>query len=181
MTKNVNITYMLPSDGSIPQVPDASTTVNSALNLANKELPSFTIYGMPIYPTYWQAVTIVLLIFLLIFTLARMRYLYVHWHLSKTSLAMMFWGFVLTLILEGFLWLGGRTVLTTVLGWKNPPKPIAATLETGREELREVLGETAEIDSAEAKTPVTYQSVVFDYKELSDEDKELVSKFICQP
>lgn len=172
---------MLPTDGSIPQVPDAGSAANSALNYANTPLPAFTVYGIEVYPTYWEAATIVLLIFLLIFTLARMRYLYVHWHLSKTSLAMMFWGFVLTLILEGFLWLSGRTVLTTVLGWKNPPKPIATTLGTGRERLREVLGETAEIDSAKANTQPTYQSVVYDYKELSNEDKELVQKFVCKP
>jgi len=171
---------MLPSN-SVPQVPDASSVVNSATDFANKPLPSFTVYGVPVYPTYWEAATIVLLIFLLVFTLARMRYLYVHWHLSKTSLAMMFWGFVLTMILEGFLWLSGRTVLTTVLGWKNPPKPVAATLSTGREHLREVLGETEETDEAKAKSPPTYQSVVFDYKELSEEDKSTVKKFICSP
>lgn len=172
---------MLPTDGSIPQIPTTSGAVGSAVGFANKTLPSFTIKGIEIVPTYWEAATIILLIFLLIFTLARMRYIYVHWHLSKTSLAMMFWGFVLTVILEGFLWLSGRTVLTTVLGWKNPPKPVAATLETGRDHLREVLGETAEIDSAKAKAPATYQSVVFDYKELSDEDKQTVQKFVCRP
>jgi hypothetical protein len=172
---------MLPTDGSVPQVPDTSGVAGSALGVANKTLPSFTVRGLEIAPTYWQAATILLLIFLLIFTLARMRYIYVHWHLSKTSLAMMFWGFVLTLILEGFLWLGGRTVLTSVLGWKNPPKPIATTLDTGREHLREVLGETAEIDSAKAKEPPTYQSVVFDYQELEDEDKSTVQKFVCEP
>ncbi len=169
---------MLPQT---PKVPDTAGVANSAINYANTPLPTFSVYGVEVYPTYWEAATIVLLIFLLIFTLARMRYLYVHWHLSKTSLAMMFWGFVLTVIIEGFLWLSGRTVLTTMLGWKNPPKPVAATLSTGREHLREVLGETAEIDSAKAKEPVTYQSVVFEYKELSDEDKETVQKFVCKP
>lgn len=172
---------MFPSNGEIPQVPSASGVGAGAMEVANRTLPSFSIRGIEIVPTYWEAATIILLIFLLIFTLARMRYIYVHWHLSKTSLAMMFWGFVLTVILEGFLWLSGRTVLTTMLGWKNPPKPIAATLETGRDHLREVLGETAEIDSAKAKEPVTYQSVVFDYKELSDEDKSTVQKFVCTP
>jgi hypothetical protein len=172
---------MLPSDGSVPQMPDTSNVAGNAIQFANTELPSFTVWGLDVYPTYWQAATILLLIFLLIFTLARMRYLYVHWHLSKTSLAMMFWGFVLTIILEGFLWLGGRTVLTTVLGWKNPPKPVATTLETGREHLREVLGETAEIDSAKAEAPPTYQSVVFDYKELNEDDKQFVQKFVCTP
>jgi hypothetical protein len=172
---------MLPTDGTLPQVPSASGALGGASAFANKTLPSFTIKGIEIVPTYWEAFTIIILIFLLIFTLARMRYLYVHWHLSKTSLAMMFWGFVLTVILEGFLWLSGRTVLTTVLGWKNPPKPVAATLETGRDHLREVLGETAEIDSAKAEAPATYQSVVFDYKELNESDKETVQKFVCKP
>ncbi len=172
---------MFPSNGEIPQAPDASNVAGGAMNFANRTLPSFSVRGMEIVPTYWEAATILLLIFLIIFTLARMRYIYVHWHLSKTSLAMLFWGFVLTLILEGFLWLSGRTVLTTVLGWKNPPKPIATTLETGRDHLRQVLGETAEIDSAKAKAPPTYQSIVFDYKELSEEDKVTVQKFVCKP
>lgn len=172
---------MLPSNGQIPQVPDASNVAYSAMNAANTPLPSFTLWGLEIYPTYWQAVTIVILLFLLVFTLARMRYLYVHWHLSKTSLAMLFWGFLLTVILEAFLWLSGRTVLTTVLGWKNPPKPIAATLDTGREKLVKVLGDEVEVDNAKAEEPPSYQSVVFDYKELSDQDKVTVQKFVCEP
>lgn len=172
---------MLPSDGQLPQIPDSGGIANSAINFATKPLPMFTLWGMEIYPTYWQAITIVFLIFLLLLVIARMRYLYVHWNLGKSSWAMLFWGVALTIIVEAFLWIGGKTLLTTILGWNNAPKPIAATLDTGRERLVEVLGDEVEVKNVTAESPPTYQSVVFDYKELPDSDKKTVQKFVCEP
>ena len=93
---------------------------------------NFKLGNLDIAPTYWQAIAIVFLLFLLVFTLARVRYLYIHWSLGKNSIAFLFWGFILALILEGFLIIGGKTVLTEVLGWQDVPKPINTALDLGR-------------------------------------------------
>lgn len=51
----------------------------------------------------------------------------------------LFLGFFLALVLEGFLLVGGKTVLTETLGWKNAPKPISIVLDTGRNKLKSLI------------------------------------------
>jgi hypothetical protein len=116
----------------------------------------------------------------MLFTLARMRYLYVHWNLSRTSISFLFYGFLFALILEGFMIIGGRTLFTEILGWKSAPKPISTLLDASREKLVDVLGVTEEIPSSYAQEPPTYQSVVGDYESLSLDEKETVKTFICE-
>jgi len=43
------------------------------------------------------------------------------------------------LILEGFLLVGGKTVLLDLLGWKNAPKPISIILDSGRNNLKSLV------------------------------------------
>jgi len=43
-----------------------------------------------------------------------------------------YFGFLLALILEGFLLIGGKTILTSVLGLENPPAPISIALDAGK-------------------------------------------------
>lgn len=147
----------------------------------NKSLGVYNVHGIEVEPTLWEAGAIILLLFLLIFTLARLRYLYVHWNLGKSSISMLFWGFLLALILEGFLMLSGRTMLSEVLGWKNAPKPISTILDMSRQRMVDVLGVNEEIPSSMASENPTYQSVVGDYENLEDKDKENVRSFICEP
>ena len=122
-----------------------------------------------IEPTIWQAVTIVFLIFLLLLTLARVRYLYVNWSLGQSAIAMLFWGFLLAIIFEGFLLISGRTLLTEVLGWQNAPKPVSTLLEVGRGRLVNVLGKST-----------TWQAVVEDYRSLNIEDANEAVNIICK-
>ena len=122
-----------------------------------------------IEPTIWQAVTIVFLIFLLLLTLARVRYLYVNWSLGQSAIAMLFWGFLLAIIFEGFLLISGRTLLTEVLGWQNAPKPVSTLLEVGRGRLINVLGKST-----------TWQAVVEDYRSLNIEDANEAVNIICK-
>jgi hypothetical protein len=152
---------------------DAKSIINKTFDLE--------IGNLDVSPTYWQAATIVFLLFLLVWTFARIRYLYVHWSLGKSSIAMLFWGFLLALILEGFLILGGRTMFTEVLGWESAPKPISTALDMGRNKLVDVLGITDEIPESTASEKPTYQRVVGDYQGLTFEDKKNVKNFICQP
>ena len=88
---------------------------------------------------YIQAGIIVGLVFLLSLTLAQIRHHAVNWSL-KGRLIGLFFGFLLTLILEGFLLVNGHTALTEFLGWQDAPKPISTALDIGKEKLTKVLG-----------------------------------------
>jgi len=151
------------------------------LKLINKSFGTYNIRGIYIEPTYWEAVAIVLLLFMLVFTIARVRFLYVHWNLGKPAFSMFFWGFFLALILEGFLIIGGKTFVTEILGWKNAPKPISTALDLGRAKLVDVLGVKDEISQSVAKEKASYQSVISDYYNLSDEEKKTTRSLICKP
>lgn len=155
--------------------------MQNVLKFLNKSFGTYNVKGIYIEPTYWMAIVIVILIFMMLMTIARVRYLYVHWNLSRTSLAFLFYGFLFALILEGFLIIGGRTLFTEIIGWKNAPKPIGTFLETGREKLVDVLGITEEVPSSYAQEAPSYQSVIGDFEYLSFEDKESVKSFICEP
>ena len=154
--------------------------MQNVLKLLNKSFGTYNIKGIDVEPTYWMAIAIVFLIFLLLLTVARVRYLYVHWNLSRTSLAFLFYGFLFALILEGFLVIGGRTLFTEILGWENAPKPISTFLDTGRQKLVNVLGITEEVPASFAQETPTYQSVMSNYESLSIEDQESIRDFICK-
>ena len=147
----------------------------------NKSLGVYNIHGVSIEPNYWQAGVIILLLFLLVFTLARVRFLYIHWSLGKGSLSFLFYGFLLALIVEGFLVLNGRTLLTQVLGWQNAPKPIGTALDVGRQKLVDVLGSQSEIPDSNAQMLNSYEKVLSDYKSLQSGEKDKVKTDICTP
>lgn len=130
-------------------------------------------------PTYLQAAEIVALIFLLILTLARLRRMYVHWSFKGFVPSIMF-GFILALIVEGFLLIGGRTLLTEIIGWDNAPKPLAHALDSGREKLVNVLGAQAgEVPSSYASQSVSADQVLAEYNALSDAEKEKLNLQVC--
>ena len=88
-----------------------------------------------ISPSYFYAAAIVFLLFLLVLTLAQVRRHFLNWSL-KGGIFGIALGFFLALILEGFLIIGGKTVVTEILGWKNAPKPIAEILDDSRTKLQ---------------------------------------------
>ena len=155
--------------------------MDKILQYINTSFGVYNIKGIYVEPTYWQAGAIVFLIFLLILTFARLRWLYIHWSFGKSSFSMIFWGFMLALVLEGFLILSGRTILTEIIGWDNAPKPLSTALDMGREKLVDVLGEQSEIPVSSADEKPNYQSVLGNYENLGNEDKDLVKSFICKP
>ena len=130
--------------------------------------------------SYLHAAAIIFLLFLLVLTLARLRRVYVNWSLKGAS-AMMFLGFMLALILEGFLILGGRTMLTEILGWQNAPKPIQNALEAGRTRLIAVLGVTDEIPSSSAEEGPNLYEVITDYQSLPPDEALKFKTMICNP
>ena len=61
---------------------------------------------------------------------------------AGAGVALVVIGFVLALIMEGFLLISGRTALTALLGWKNAPEPIQNALDAGHTKLVDVLSAT---------------------------------------
>lgn len=151
--------------GNLLKIPSA----NFNLNLGKLSLP------IP----YWQAIAIVFLIFVLIFSIAKFRRHAVDFSL-KGAVFGVFFGFLLALILEGFLIIGGRTALTSVVGWKNPPKPIADVLNAGRTKLVQVLGITDEIPSSYASENVTSKEAIEVLRKLNPADTKTVQSIFCK-
>lgn len=141
---------------------------------------NFDVGNINFAPTYVHAGAIVFLIFILILSLARLRRMYVGWSL-KGSGTMLFTGFMLAFILEGFLILGGRTLLTEVLGWKNAPKPLQVAIDSGREKLVNVLGVTEEIPTSRALEPTSAEGVIKSFQSLSPEEVARTRAIICEP
>jgi hypothetical protein len=135
-------------------------------------------FSIPI--PYWQAGAIVFLLFLLILTMANFRKHYVDWSL-KGGIVGIFFGFLLALILEGFLLIGGKTALTEVLGWKNPPAPLAQVLDAGRSQLIQVLGIKTQIPASYAKENVTIQNAMEVVQNLNPADLSKVKNILCAP
>lgn len=173
--------------GSIPPrikirgIFETAMNINPIMRLLNKSFGTYEVRGWYIEPTYWQAAAIVFLIFLMLLTIARMRYLYVHWHMGRQNISMLFWGFLLALLFEGLLVISGRTMFSEVLGWKKAPKPISTVLDITRNKLIGVLGINDEIPASSASEKPTYQSVIGNYENLTDSEKDEVKKFVCEP
>jgi hypothetical protein len=127
-------------------------------------------FSMPV--PYWQAATIVFLIFLLILTMANFRKHYIDWSL-KGGIFGVFFGFILALILEGFLLVGGKTALIEVLGWKNPPKPLAQVLDAGKSQLIKVLGVQTQ--------NITVQNTMETLQSLAPGDLKQIKNTLCAP
>lgn len=126
-----------------------------------------------------KAGAILVLIFILVLSLAQLRHHFIDWSL-KGALFGLFFGFLLALILEGFLIIGGKTALTGVLGWKNAPQPVTAALDLGREKLIQVLGIKDEIPVSIAKTALTAKDVINFFQSLNPTEVAEVKKIICQ-
>jgi hypothetical protein len=154
-----------------------SAGVDTTTNFVNKTF-LFNIGKMEIAPTYWQAGLIVLLLFILVLTLARLRRMYVGWSLNSFLPAVGL-GFLLALVFEGFMIISGNTLLIKIFGWENAPKPISTALDEGRNELIKVLGDSEEIPETERQ--YNYQEVISSYETLDISEKEKVNKYICTP
>ena len=139
------------------------------LNLGKMSLPF----------SYAQAALIVFLIFILILMMAQFRRHYVNWSL-KGAVFGIFFGFLLALILEGFLIIGGRTAITGILGWKNAPAPISIALDAGRNKLIQVLGIKDQIPSSFAKENANVAGAVDLLQSLNPADMKKVKTIFCQ-
>lgn len=144
-------------------------------SVASFNLPGGLIFS----PSYLEAGLIVFLIFLLILTLGQLRKRITDWQMSGIMPGL-YIGFALAIILEGFLLVGGRTILTEFLGWKNPPKPIANVLDAGRTKMVDVLGITKEVPSSNASEIPTIGKVMNEYDNLTPDAQTTIQQIICQ-
>ena len=129
-------------------------------------------------PSYTHAGLILLLLFFLVLTLAQVRRHFINWSF-KGALFGLFLGFLLALIVEGFLVIGGRTAVTEILGWKNPPKPVSVALDAGKEKLINVLGTDIEISPSNASGN-KIEELIKIIDTLSSEEKENLQTKLCR-
>lgn len=135
-------------------------------------------YGLSFSPTYVKVIAIVVLLFLLVATLASVRRHFVKWSL-KGGLMGLFFGILLTLILEGFLLIGGKTAIIEVLGWRNAPKPFKTALDLGRDRLVNVLGVTDQIPQSNAfQTPSATDAIEI-LQSLNPTEIKKIKAIIC--
>lgn len=135
-------------------------------------------FSLPV--SYAQAALVIFLIFMTILIMAQFRRHFVNWSL-KGALFGIFFGFLLALILEGFLIIGGKTALISVLGWKNAPAPVSLALDAGRNKLIQVLGIKDQIPSSFAKENATVAGAVELLQSLNPADIKKVKTIFCQP
>lgn len=123
-------------------------------------------------PTFVKAGTIIFLLFLLVISLAQFRHHFVKWSF-KGGLIGLFFGFLFTILIEGFLLINGNTFLTAVFGWKNPPKPIKTAIELGRARLTNVLGISYEEPSA--------KDAISTLQSMNPDEIKKIKAIICTP
>ena len=151
----------------------------NTLSALSKNL-NFNLGEFNFSPSYIQAGLIIFLIFILVLTMAQVRRHFIDWSI-KGAFFGIFFGFLLALILEGFLIIGGRTAVTEILGWKNAPKPILTAIDVGRGKLVDVLGVTDEIPALSAKQNPTVEDAVQLFQSLDPSESSKARSLICQP
>lgn len=129
---------------------------------------------------YFKAALVVLLVFLAVLVFGYIRKYFVGSTIDGIFLGI-FFGFLLTLILEGFLLIAGRTAVTEMLGWKNAPKPIMTALDLGREKLVNVLGVSDEIPSSYAGEDPTTDEALNVLQSLNPDEIKKIKAIICIP
>jgi hypothetical protein len=140
----------------------------------------FNLGNLEISTSYVQAGLIVFLLFLLVLSLAQFRRHLLTWSI-KGALFGVFFGFLLALIFEGFLVIGGKTAVTELIGWKSAPKPLLNVLEAGRTRLVKVLGVTDEIPASSAKEDPGVEDALKVFQSLDPQESQILKKSICEP
>ena len=163
---------------SIPFVKDFS--FDKVIEFSNKTFNGYSFPlpgGFAFEPTYLSAGLMVFLVFLLVLTLGSLRHRMAEWSLKGVIPGIGF-GFLLAIILEGILIIGGHTILTDTLGWKTAPKPISNALDLGREKLTDVLGENTSVSINEKEA--NPETVLSDLKSLTPTEYESIRQLICE-
>lgn len=163
--------------GKLPDVEQGKAYLGKVLGVVGEyPLPQGYVFA----PTYLQAAAVVGLLFLLILMLGQLRRRFVGWTMGGVMPGVAF-GFALALVVEGIFVVGGRTIVTELVGWKSAPKPIVNVLDAGRSRLVRVLGVDSEIPVSTAADKPTTEEVLETYGSLSEEEQGEVMEMICEP
>ena len=161
---------------------DLSSATSSLQSVSQRLFASIGTFQLPggfiFEPSYLQAGLIVFLIFLLILTFGMLQHRYNHWTVKGVMPGVAF-GFTLALLLEAMFLVGGRTILTEVLAWKNPPKPISNALEASRSELINVLGANSTVPDSNASALESSDEIMSSFENLSEKEREKLQSEIC--
>ncbi len=133
--------------------------------------------GLIFQLSYLQAIAMAILIFLLILMMGQLRHRLAHWKMGGILPGIAF-GFALALILEGIFVIGGRTIVTELLGWQNAPKPIVNVLDRGRDRLVDVMGVTAEVPASNAQVS-PLEKMLIDWQKLTPREQTDFKSQIC--
>mgnify|MGYP000262396426 CR=1 FL=1 len=128
----------------------------------------------------WKAIIFVVLLFILLLTMAQFRHHLVDWSL-KGAVFGIFIGFLLALILEGFLIISGKTFLTETLGWKNAPRPLQVVIEAGKIKLAEVLSVKSENPQLFVSEDLRPDDVIKLIQSLNPKEVKRVKSLLCEP
>ena len=153
--------------------------LTQALHFLSTEFTlTFVNFSLPI--KYWEVLGIIILLFLLVLLLGQARRKVSNWSFRGVIFGI-FFGFLLALTIEGFLIIGGKTALTEVLGWKDPPAPVAQAIDAGRGQLVKVLGAETQIPAANAMATSSAASIIESYQSLTSSESSQVKNIICKP
>ena len=141
---------------------------------------NFKLGNFSFSPTYLQVGAILFLLFLLILSLAQVRRHFMLWSF-KGALFGIFLGFLLALILEGFLIIGGKTAVTELVCLKNVPKPLSTILDLCRDKLITVLGVKTQIPSISVNSQTSLEDLIKTFQSLRPDELTRVRKIICAP
>jgi|GEM_PF-622451 len=148
-------------------------------NKLTQTLGEFNLPGGFVFsPTYLQAGIVILCLFLFIFTFSLVQR-----HQTQLTIKGVMpgiaLGFTLALLIEAIFLVGGKTVITELLGWKNAPKPISNAIEISRSRFVEVLGINSTVPEGKAKEKFRAEELMQRYEELSNSEKENLKRLIC--
>jgi hypothetical protein len=134
-------------------------------------------FSLPV--PYFEAFLVVLLVFVLILSFAQFRRHTVNWSFKGIVFGT-FFGFMLALIIEGFLIIKGGTILTSILGWTNAPAPISIALDAGRAKLTQVLGVSVKSPSSIVNENSNVSSAIQFLQNLNPNDIKNVKAILCK-
>ncbi|MBI4058882.1 hypothetical protein HY404_01425 [Candidatus Microgenomates bacterium] len=131
-----------------------------------------------IAPQLKQAVLIIGGIFLVALLLGVTRHHMLEWSIKGAGFGILL-GVVLTLVVEGFLLVGGRTAVAEVLRNKNTPVAIRSFIQDNMMQLAQAIGSPPQV--LNAATSATSGEVVENFNNLSVKEQSKARTQICAP
>lgn len=126
-----------------------------------------------------QATFIIIVVFLFALLLGVARHHMLAWSIKGAWFGI-FFGILLTLLVEAFLLVGGRTALVETLNNEKIPKTVRNTIREGTREISNSLNNEIPMLSAQDQQDPT-KNVISLFSSLKREDQQTVERAICLP